>query len=104
MVTWDFHENDRAIAERETTGSVKIITRKNGTILGASIVGEGAGDILQIIALAMANKQKIIALTKLISPYPTRAEAVKRAASSFYTEAVFSDKSKKLAGFLARFH
>ncbi len=103
-VHWDFEENDRAIAERSTTGGVRLVARKNGKILGASIVGEGAGDLIQIVGLAMVNNLKIIGLTKLISPYPSRGEAVKRAASSWYTQAVFSDKSKKLAGLMARFH
>ena len=104
VVDWDFEENDRAIAERATKGAVKFIARKNGQILGASIVGEGAGDLIQIIGLGMANKLKIIAFTKLISPYPSRGEAVKRAASSWYTDQVFSSKSRKLAGLMARFH
>ena len=103
-IHWGFEENDRAIAERSTRGSVKIIARANGRILGASIVGEGAGDLIQMVGLAMANKMKIIALTKMISPYPTRGEAVKRAASSFYTEAVFSPKAKKLSALMAKFH
>lgn len=103
-VHFDFDENDRAIAERSTKGAVKIVARKNGTVLGASIAGEGAGDLIQIIGLAMANKLKIIALTKLISPYPSRGEAVKRAAGSWYAQAVFSDKSKKLAAFMSNFH
>ena len=103
-VHFDFDENDRAIAERSTKGAVKLVARKNGTIVGASIVGEGAGDLIQMVGLAMANKLKIIAFTKLISPYPSRGEAVKRAASSWYTEAVFSPKSKKLASLMARFH
>ena len=104
IVHFDFDENDRAIAERSTKGAVKFIARKNGQVLGASIVGEGAGDLIQIIGLGMANKLKIIAFTKLISPYPSRGEAVKRAASSWYTDQVFSSKSRKLAGLMARFH
>ncbi len=103
-VHFEFAENDRAIAERSTKGEVKIIARKNGLILGASIVGEGAGEIIHLISMAMANKMKIIHLTKMISPYPTRSEAVKRAASSWYTEAVFSPKTRKLASIMARFH
>ncbi len=103
-VHFEFDENDRAIAERSTKGGVKIIARKNGRIIGASIVGEGAGELIHIISLAMANKMKIIHLTKMISPYPTRSEAVKRAASSWYTDAVFSPKTRKLAKLMARFH
>ncbi|PHR93728.1 MAG: dihydrolipoamide dehydrogenase [Robiginitomaculum sp.] len=103
-VHWDFDENDRAITERSTLGAVKLVARKNGAIVGGSIVGEGAGDLIQMVGLAIANNMKIIAFTKLISPYPSRGEAVKRAASSWYTEAVFSSKSKKLAGLMAKFH
>jgi pyruvate/2-oxoglutarate dehydrogenase complex dihydrolipoamide dehydrogenase (E3) component len=104
VVHFDFDENDRAIAERSTKGGVRLVARKSGKILGASIVGEGAGDLIQMVGLAMGNNLKIIAFTKLISPYPSRGEAVKRAASSWYTDAVFSPKAKKLAGLMARFH
>ena len=102
-VSWDFEENDRAIAERSNHGGVKIVATKKGKILGASIVGEGAGDLIQMISVAMTNKVKISGLAQIISPYPTRGEAVKRAASSWYTDALFSDRTRKIAGFLTKF-
>jgi len=104
VVSWDFEENDRAIAERSNHGGVKIVATKKGVILGASIVGEGAGDLIQMISVAMTNNVKISGLAQIISPYPTRGEAVKRAASSWYTDALFSDRTRKIAGFLAQFH
>jgi len=100
----EFSGNDRAIAERHTQGSVKIIASKKGKILGASILGESAGDMIQIIGLAMAQGVKMSGLAQTIPPYPTRAEAVKRAASAFYTDALFSSKTRKLAGLLTKFH
>ncbi len=103
-VHWDFAENDRAIAERASVGGIKIIARGNGRIVGASIVGEAAGELIQIIALAMANNMKIIHLTKMISPYPSRGEIVKRAASSWYTKSVFSPRARKLAALMTKFH
>ena len=103
-VTWDFEENDRAIAERSDHGGVKIVATKKGVILGASVVGESAGEIIHMISVAMSNKVKIAGLAQIISPYPTRSEAVKRAASSWYTDALFSDRTRKLAGFLTKFH
>lgn len=78
--SFPFHENDRAIAERKTDGEVKIIWMGK-KILGASILGEGAGDLLQIVSVAMANNLGPGGLIKHMSPYPTRAEAVKRAVS-----------------------
>lgn len=78
--SFPFHENDRAIAERKTDGEVKIIwTGKK--LLGASILGESAGDLLQIVSVAMANGLGPGGLINHMSPYPTRAEAVKRAVS-----------------------
>lgn len=78
--TFAFDENDRAIAERKTDGEVKIIWMGK-KILGASILGEGAGDLLQIVSVAMANGLGPSGLIGHMSPYPTRAEAVKRAVS-----------------------
>jgi len=103
-VTWDFEENDRAIAERDNHGGVKIVATKKGKILGGSIVGDGAGEIIHLLSVAMTNNIKISGLAQIISPYPTRSEAVKRAASSWYTDALFSDRTRKLAGFLTKFH
>lgn len=103
-VTWDFEENDRAIAERDNHGGVKIVATTKGKILGGSIVGDGAGEIIHLLSVAMTNKVKISGLAQIISPYPTRSEAVKRAASSWYTEKLFSDRTRKLAGFLTKFH
>ncbi len=103
-VTWDFEENDRAIAERENHGGVKIVATTKGKILGGSIVGDGAGEIIHLLSVAMTNNIKISGLAQIISPYPTRSEAVKRAASSWYTETLFSERTRKLAGFLTKFH
>ncbi|MEZ6012154.1 MAG: FAD-dependent oxidoreductase [Hyphomonas sp.] len=96
-----FHENDRAIAEGKTLGECKLVLNK-GKLVGASIVGEGAGDILQLVSVAMSNGLKLTALTNFISPYPTRAEVVKRAASAYFTPVVFGKTSKRLVGLLQR--
>ena len=98
---FEFAENDRAIAEGKTEGDCKLIIRK-GKLLGASIVGEGAGDIIQLVSVAMSNGLGVKALTNFISPYPTRAEIVKRAASAYYTPTVFGKSGKRLVGLLQR--
>jgi len=102
-VSWHFEENDRSIAEHSGNGGVKIVATKKGKILGASVVGESAGEIIHMISVAMTNKVKISGLAQIISPYPTRSEAVKRAASSWYTDALFSERTRKIAGFLTKF-
>jgi len=102
-VSWSFEENDRAIAERKTEGGIKIIATKKGKVLGASVVGEGAGEIIQMLSLAMSSGVKISGLAQFISPYPTRTEVVKRATGSWYTDTIFSEKTRKLAGLLTKF-
>ncbi|MDC0880185.1 FAD-dependent oxidoreductase [Hellea sp.] len=103
-LTWDFDENDRAISEFSTLGGVKIIANSKGKILGGSILGEQAGEIMHLINMAMVNNIKISGLAKIISPYPTRSEAVKRASSRFYTKILFSNRTKKIAELLSKFH
>jgi pyruvate/2-oxoglutarate dehydrogenase complex dihydrolipoamide dehydrogenase (E3) component len=98
----DFHDNDRAQTERATEGFCKLVIGKGGKILGATIVGEGAGEAIQLVGLAMANKKGVGALTALISPYPTRSEIVKRAAGAYYTPTLFSARTRALVGFLQR--
>ena len=102
VVSWPFAENDRAHTERDTTGLTKIVTRRNGRILGASILGAGAGDLIMPWGLAISQQLKIGALANLIVPYPTRGEAGKRAAAAFYTPALFSPRTRRIVRFLAQ--
>ena len=96
-----FDENDRAIAEGKTEGECKLVIRK-GKLVGASIVGEGAGDMIQLVGYAMSNGMKLSSLTNFISPYPTRTEAVKRAASAHFSGAVFGKPARTLVSLLQR--
>ena len=100
---WTFDENDRAKAEARTEGLIKVVTKKNGEVLGASIVGKNAGDLISQWTHAIANKQKIISFTKTIAAYPTRSEISKRAAGAFYTPALFSKRTKLLVRLLSTF-
>lgn len=103
VLRWPFHENDRAQAEGDTAGMVKAITTKKGVILGAGIVGPHAGELIQTWVLAMSNKIKIGGMATMIAPYPTLGEVSKRAAGSFYTPSLFSERTRKIVKFLSRF-
>jgi pyruvate/2-oxoglutarate dehydrogenase complex dihydrolipoamide dehydrogenase (E3) component len=103
VLTWDFAENDRAQAERATEGFVKAVVTRRGVILGATIVGRGAGELIQPWILAIQNKLKIGAMATYIAPYPTFGEASKRVAGSFYTESLFGERTRKIVRFLLRF-
>ncbi|MGZ9034366.1 MAG: dihydrolipoyl dehydrogenase family protein [Rhodospirillales bacterium] len=99
---WPFAENDRARTERDTEGLVKVVLGRGGRILGASIVGAGAGDQLAIWCLAVSQKMKISAVAGLLLPYPTRSEVGKRVAGEHYTAKLFSERTRALVRLLQR--
>ena len=103
ILRWPYHENDRAQAERRTEGLAKVITTPRGHILGAGIVGAAAGELIQTWVLAMSKRIKVGAVATMIAPYPTLGEINKRAAGSFYTQNLFSDRTRRIVRFLARF-
>ena len=103
VLRWPFEENDRARAERDQRGFVKIITTRQGKILGASIVGAGAGDLLAPWTMALAKGLSIADMAGVIAPYPTRGEASKRAAGDYYTPTLFGPRTRSVVGFLSLF-
>ena len=77
-------EVDRALADGEEDGFIKIHVRKGkGRILGATIVARRAGDMIGEITLAMTCGIDLGAVAGVIHPYPTQAEAVKRVADAY---------------------
>ncbi|MEP6656213.1 MAG: FAD-dependent oxidoreductase [Betaproteobacteria bacterium] len=77
---FDIAENDRARTESDTTGFAKLITDPRGRIMGASIVGAHAGDLIGEYALAMQQGLKASAVSGTIHPYPTWAQTNRRVA------------------------
>jgi pyruvate/2-oxoglutarate dehydrogenase complex dihydrolipoamide dehydrogenase (E3) component len=103
VLRWPYHENDRAQAERETYGHIKIITKKNGKILGATIVGAHAGEQITTWTLALSQGLNIRAMTGIVVPYPTLSEIGKRAAITYFSPSLNSPRVRRLIGFLRRF-
>ncbi len=101
-LTWHFSENDRAISQADTTGLIKLVIDKNARLIGAGITGPGAGEMIGLYALAVAEKKRLSAIANLILPYPTRNEAGKRAAGAFFAEKLFAPGPSRVAKFLAR--
>lgn len=102
ILTWSFRENDRARAERRTEGHAKIVLGRKGKILGATIVGPHAGELILPWGLAISAKLPIGKIASLIAPYPTLSEVSKRAAGSYYTPTLFSPRTRKVVRFIQR--
>jgi len=103
VLTSPFLENDRARTEKQTEGFAKVIVTKKGKILGATVVGKNAGDLVQTWVLAIASSIKIGAIAGMIAPYPTRGEINKRLAGAFFTPKVFSNTMRWIVKFLGSF-
>lgn len=82
--TQPFDRVDRAVTESDTEGFVRIHTRRGtGHIVGATIVGRGAGDLISEVSVAIAGKVGLGKLASVIHPYPTRAEAIRKLGDQF---------------------
>jgi pyruvate/2-oxoglutarate dehydrogenase complex dihydrolipoamide dehydrogenase (E3) component len=103
VLRWPLAENDRAQAERQIDGFVKAITTKRGRIVGAAIVGDHAGELIQTWGLAISQGLKVGAMAGVISPYPTLGEINKRAAITYYLPSLSSPLIRKAIGFLRKF-
>jgi pyruvate/2-oxoglutarate dehydrogenase complex dihydrolipoamide dehydrogenase (E3) component len=103
ILRWPYSENDRASAERKTEGLIKIVTDRKGRILGTSIVGAGAGEMISIYALAISKKMKASDLASFVAPYPTMSEIGKRAATSYYAPLARKPLIRRAISFLRRF-
>jgi len=101
-VRFDFAENDRARAERATEGFIKAVIGKKGRILGATIVGRHAGELILPWVLAVQKGLKVSDMAGVIAPYPTLGEVSKRVAGAYYTPALFSDRTKRVVGLMQR--
>ena len=101
VLRWPLSENDRAAAERETRGLVKLVVA-SGRVVGAGILAPGAGEMIGVWTLAIASRTKLSALAGSIAPYPTRSEAGKRAVGSYFAAKLFSSRMRKVVRFLTR--
>lgn len=102
VLTWDFAENDRAIAEANTEGLVKVVLGRRGKILGCTMAGPHAGELIQPWVLAMERGLKISAMASTVAPYPTLGEVSKRAAGSSFTASLYSDRTRAVVRFLLK--
>jgi pyruvate/2-oxoglutarate dehydrogenase complex dihydrolipoamide dehydrogenase (E3) component len=81
VVTWSLDHVDRAVTDRSFNGFIKVITRADGTIVGADIVSPRAGETVHEFALAMDHRLKLGELSSTMHVYPTYAVGVQQLAA-----------------------
>src|SRR6185295_6199871 len=83
IARWPYNDNDRAHTERDTRGHIKIITTAKGKIVGVTIVGAQASELIAMWVLAVARSLDLREITDLVLPYPTLSEVGKHAAIDY---------------------
>lgn len=100
---WPFAENDRAQAERDTHGHIKVIASKKGLVLGAGIVGPHAGELLGPWQLAITKGLKVADIAGIVMPYPTLQEVSRRAAVLQFQKSLSNPWLGRVLRFLRKF-
>ena len=104
IARWPYHDNDRAQAERETRGHIKVITTRNGKILGATIVGAQAGELIAAWTLAIAQGLEYLVQSRMLyCRHPTLSEIGKSAALDFFTPRLTSPWVRRIIAWLRIF-
>ena len=102
VTRFEFHHNDRLIAERKTTGLIKVMVVR-GRPVGASIAGHQAGELINLWAMIIANRLKMKHVANMVSPYPTVGEINKRAAGAYFSPRLFDNPMvKRVVSFVQR--
>jgi pyruvate/2-oxoglutarate dehydrogenase complex dihydrolipoamide dehydrogenase (E3) component len=103
VLRWPYRENDRAHAEGEARGHIKIVAGKRGRILGVTIVGAGAGELINVWTLAINRRIDLGAVAGIVVPYPTLGEIGKGAATTYLMSSLTSWGGRRIIDLLRRF-
>ncbi len=102
ITEWPFVDNDRAQTDNQIYGKIKVLTDNKARILGVTIVGPHAGELLLPWIMAIGEKKTLRSFTEVIAPYPTLSEISKRVAGNYYIPMLFSTKTRWLVNWLLR--
>ncbi|HEV7336538.1 MAG TPA: FAD-dependent oxidoreductase [Bosea sp. (in: a-proteobacteria)] len=103
VLRWPYAENERAQAERRSEGLIKLITDRKGRILGVTIVGAQAGELIGLWCLTVQQRLAVKDVAGLVLPSPSLSEISKRAALSVQAPLASKPGIRRLIGFLRRF-
>ena len=91
-----FEENDRALAEGEHLGKIKVLVSPKGKLLGCQIIGTQAGELIHEWIIAIIGGVKLSTLAGAVHVYPTLSEISKRAAGAYFAEQLFGERTKSI--------
>ncbi|MGD9792294.1 MAG: NAD(P)/FAD-dependent oxidoreductase [Acidimicrobiia bacterium] len=99
---FDYATLDRAVAQGDAFGYAELIGDPKGRIVGATVVGEGAGESIAELTAWIASGAKLAALSQTVHAYPTFTEGPSRAADELLRAKYFSPKMRRVSGLVLR--
>ncbi|PKN52020.1 MAG: mercuric reductase [Deltaproteobacteria bacterium HGW-Deltaproteobacteria-13] len=96
----EFADNDRALAEGEESGKIKLLVSPSGKFLGCQIIGSRAGELIHEWIIAANGNVKLSTVAGAVHVYPTLSEISKRAAGRLFAEKLFGSGTKSILKFL----
>ena len=103
ILRWPYAENDRAQAERQTEGHIKLVVGARGQVLGATIAGANAAELIGVWTLALSKGLTLRDMASHIVPHPTLGEIGKRAAMTYFAGAARKPLLRRLSSMLRIF-
>ena len=101
VIQFDIQQLDRAITDGAGRGFLKLVARK-GRLVGAHAIGHRAGEIIHELALAVQENMKLSKITTLVHAYPSYSQINRRAASQYFRNSLFSNKTRRIVQLLNR--
>jgi pyruvate/2-oxoglutarate dehydrogenase complex dihydrolipoamide dehydrogenase (E3) component len=93
---WTLSKVDRAVCENDRNGFIKILAKPDGSLLGATIVAERAGETITEIVIALKHKLKVMDIAGTIHAYPTYSTGVQLLATEMAVEKLLSGTSGRI--------
>ena len=103
VIIQPFGSTDRAQAEGETAGQMKILLDRKGRVIGTQIAGRHAGELLGPSLFAVSKRWKIGSIMSPVYPYPTLSELHKKAVSTHMAPRLFNDRIRGILRLLFRY-
>ena len=98
-----FHENQKAIIHHKSTGMIKVVISKKGRVLGASIAGPQAEELIVPWIMAVKKQMKVTEISDLMIPYLSYSEIHKHVAVNFFVAKIFNGKLRKFVKFIQKY-
>lgn len=102
VIQFPFAQVDRALTDGDSRGLVRLLVRR-GRLLGATVLGAHAGELIHELALAMRAGIPVARVAATIHAYPTLSQAHRRAINAAYAPALFGGPTRTAVRWLNRF-